>query len=122
MRIIVDMSLSPDWTAALNGAGFEAQHWSEVGKARAADTEIMQWARQHNAIVFTHDLDFGTVLALTHADGPSVIQIRTEDVAPDAAGSSVIGALRSFADELAQGALVVIDEARQRVRVLPLQR
>ena len=82
----------------------------------------MEWARQHDAVVLTHDLDFGATLALTHAEGPSVIQMRSEDISPDAAGNSVISALRAYEEELAGGALIVIDEARQRICFLPLQK
>lgn len=34
----------------------------------------------HGYTVFTHNLDFGTVLALTHATGPSVFHIRAQDI------------------------------------------
>ena len=51
-----------------------------VGHPRANDATIMAWASAHGHVVFTHDLDFGTALALTHADGPSVIQVRTQRV------------------------------------------
>jgi len=30
----------------------------------------MQWAMANGDAVFTHDLDFGTLLALSGADGP----------------------------------------------------
>ena len=80
MKLLVDMNLSPDWVAVLTQAGWETAHWSGVGNLRAADSEIMAWARQHGHVVFTHDLDFGTLLALTQAEGPSVIQVRTQDV------------------------------------------
>lgn len=42
----------------------------------------MAWARANDYIVFTHDLDFGAMLALTNAESPSVIQVRTQDVTP----------------------------------------
>jgi predicted nuclease of predicted toxin-antitoxin system len=122
MRVVVDMNLSPDWVALLRRAGFDAQHWSRIANPRALDPEIMEWARQHDAVVLTHDLDFGATLALTHAEGPSVIQMRSEDISPDAAGNSVISALRTYEEELAAGALIVIDETRQRIRLLPLQK
>ena len=120
MKILVDMNLSPDWVAVLGSAGWETIHWSIVGDPRAEDTEIMAWARQQQHVVFTHDLDFGTLLALTNADGPSVIQVRTQDVTPQAIGSLVADTLRRFEKELERGALIVIDEVRARVRVLPL--
>jgi predicted nuclease of predicted toxin-antitoxin system len=120
MKVLVDMNLSPDWVAVLNEAGWETVHWSSVGNPRARDTAIMAWARQHACIVFTHDLDFGTALALTAADGPSVVQVRAQDVTPQSLGKLVIQTLRQFQSALEKGALVVLDEAQARVRVLPL--
>jgi predicted nuclease of predicted toxin-antitoxin system len=70
--------------------------------------------------VFTHDLDFGTILALTHAAGPSVLQVRGQDVRPDHMAPLVIAALRQHEADLAAGAIVVVDERKLRVRVLPL--
>jgi len=49
----------------LVAAGQEAVHWSEVGDPRAPDTALMQWALHNAYAVFTHDLDFGTMLALS---------------------------------------------------------
>ncbi|HXS68857.1 MAG TPA: DUF5615 family PIN-like protein [Candidatus Polarisedimenticolia bacterium] len=121
MKLLVDMNLSPDWVAVITQAGWEAVHWSNVGNPRATDAEIMAWAEQNRRVVFTHDLDFGTLLALTQAKGPSVIQVRTQDVAPLAIGKLVINALRQFQQELEKGALIVLDEAHARARVLPLK-
>ena len=120
MKLLVDMNLSPEWAAVLTLAGWEAVHWSKVGNPRADDSEIMTWARQNGHVVFTHDLDFGAMLALTQAAGPSVIQVRTQDVTPAAIGKLVAAALRQFERELAKGALIVLDESRARARVLPL--
>ena len=121
MKLLVDMNLSPDWVAVLEQAGWETVHWSSVGNLHAADSEIMAWAKQNGCVVFTHDLDFGTVLALTQAEGPSVIQVRTQDVTPSAIGKLVVNALRQFQSQLEKGALIVLDEANARARVLPLK-
>lgn len=120
MELLVDMNLSPDWVAFLAAHGVAARHWSSVGAPNAPDPEIMAWARERAAVVLTHDLDFGTLLALTHAAGPSVLQVRTEDVSPVHLGPLVLAALAQFADALAAGALVTVDEARLRARVLPI--
>lgn len=77
MKLLVDMNLSPAWLPVLQAAGHEVQHWSTKGNPRALDREIMAWARQNGYVVFTHDLDFGALLAVTGAEGPSVIQVRT---------------------------------------------
>ena len=121
MKLVVDMNLSPEWVTVLNSAGHEAMHWSTVGDVRAEDAVIMAWARNDGRVVFTHDLDFGTALALTRATGPSVIQVRTQDVTPSAIGALVLRALRQFQTQLEQGAVVVLDEGRGRVRILPVK-
>ena len=120
MKLLVDMNLSPAWVAVLEQAGWKAIHWSDIGNPRAADSEIMAWAKQNGHVVFTHDLDFGTMLALTQAEGPSVIQVRTQDVTPTAIGKLVVNALRQFQPDLEKGALIVWDEANVRARVLAL--
>jgi len=120
MKLLVDMNLSPDWVAVLEQAGWKSIHWSNIGNPRAADSEIMAWAKQNGHVVFTHDLDFGTMLALTQAEGPSIIQVRTQDVSPPAIGKLVVNALRQFQPDLEKDALIVLDEANVRARVLPL--
>ena len=119
-NLLIDMNLSPEWTSALQNHGWQAVHWSLVGDPRASDKEIMDWAAAHQHIVFTHDLDFGTMLALSHGTGPSVIQVRAENVLPDYLGDTVIAALTQHEADLSSGALVVVDESRSRVRVLPI--
>ncbi|OGQ94437.1 MAG: hypothetical protein A2521_17505 [Deltaproteobacteria bacterium RIFOXYD12_FULL_57_12] len=120
MKILIDMNLSPDWVPVLAGHGWPAVHWSTVGDPHAADRMIMDWAVANGYIVFTHDLDFGTMLALTYAKGPSVLQVRAEDVFPDHLEGIVIAALRQHEADLSSGALVVIDESKSRVRILPI--
>jgi predicted nuclease of predicted toxin-antitoxin system len=71
-------------------------------------------------VVFTHDLDFGTTLALTQATGPSVLQVRGQNVLPEDLGPVVVAALRQCDAALAAGALVTVDVKKPRVRVLPL--
>ena len=119
-KLLIDMNLSPEWAPALQRHGWEAVHWSDVGDPRSSDKTIMDWAVAHQYVVFTHDLDFGTMLALTHDGGPSVLQVRAENVLPDYLADSVIAALTQHEADLSSGALVVVDEIRSRVRVLPI--
>ena len=80
----------------------------------------MAWAREHRHVVFTHDLDFSTLLALTRATGPSVIQVRSHNVLPDQLSEVVVRAIRANESQLEHGAIVTIDEFRGRVRILPI--
>jgi predicted nuclease of predicted toxin-antitoxin system len=83
MRLLIDMNMSPDLCARFQAVGRDALHWSAVGAPNALDQTIMAYAKSHGSVVLTHDLDFGAILAATHAAGPSVVQIRTEDVMSD---------------------------------------
>ena len=120
MKILVDVNLSPSWVEHLIEKGFEAVHWSSIGDTRAPDVTLMTWAREQGCVVFTHDLDFSRMLALSHASGPSVFQVRTADVLPSAIGDLVARALRQHEDALRDGAIVVLDAASSRARILPI--
>ena len=121
MKLLVDMNLSPRWIGLLVDNGIEAAHWSTLGANNAPDTEIMTYASANGYVVLTHDLDFSAILAATHGEKPSVVQIRADDVSPDVIGLQVITALRQMASELADGALLTIEPNRTRMRLLPLQ-
>lgn len=120
MKILIDMNLSPEWVQGFKFHDIEAVHWSAVGKFDAPDNVIMDWARKNDHIVFTHDLDFGTALALTKAEKPSVTQVRTQNVTVSHLSKMVISTLRDYADLFKKGALLVIDEDKKRIRILPL--
>lgn len=120
MKLLIDMNLSPLWTDFFAAKKVDAIHWSTIGAFNAPDREIMAWAADNNYVVFTHDMDFGTLLAVTQVKCPSVIQIRTQNVLPDAIGEMVVLVLRQFESDLEKGALVTVDEGRARVRILPI--
>lgn len=86
----------------------------------APDSEIMRIAAETDYIVFTHDLDFSAILAATQGKKPSVVQVRGNDIGPEAIGDMVVKALRQMKIELAAGALLTIDTKKIRLRILPL--
>lgn len=120
MKLLIDMNLSPEWVHKFRENEIDAIHWSNIGKYNAPDAEIMNWARQNNHVVFTHDLDFGTALALSGAEKPSVIQVRTQNVTVAYLAGLVIPIILQQSDLLVQGALIIIDEDKHRIRILPL--
>jgi predicted nuclease of predicted toxin-antitoxin system len=121
MKVLIDMNLSPEWVAVLERNGLQAVHWSSVGNPGASDRSIMDWARANGYVVFTHDLDFGAILAVTHAEGPSVVQVRTQDVTPGHLEKSVVDILRRYEELLESGAMIILDEVKCRMRILPLK-
>ena len=114
------MNLSPDWVEVFEQAGWQAVHLSNTGDAGAPDDMIMEWARINGCVLITHDLDFGTLLATTRAQGPSVIQVRTQDTMPSGLSIRLVQMLRLYETTLESGALITVDEIRSRVRILPI--
>jgi predicted nuclease of predicted toxin-antitoxin system len=118
MKILIDMNLSPRWAEMLMQNGIEAIHWEDVGDNSAPDIEIMHYAIKNGWTVLTHDLDFATILADTHWQKPSVIQIRCA-VHPEFSIKQVVSAIYQTKDELEKGALVTINPRKTRLRILP---
>jgi predicted nuclease of predicted toxin-antitoxin system len=121
VKLLVDMDLSPRWIPVFHMAGFVADHWSDVGNVRASDSEVIAYARAHDYVVVTRDLGFSALLAASGAGQPSVVQIRAGTANPEAIGDTVIEALLKMAEALSTGAVLTIDPARARLRLLPLR-
>lgn len=122
MKILIDMNLTPEWVKAFREEGIESVHWSEIGPLNATDKTIMKYAGENGYLVFTHDLDFGNILAATEAKGPSVIQVRTENSAPESLQDLLLRALKRFEEQIESGSLITILPGRMKVRILPLKR
>lgn len=119
MKFLVDMNLSPGWIDFLVNSGFEAVHWSSIGRGDEPDAALMRWAADHRHVVLTADLDFGAILAATQRRQPSVIQLRADVLTPAAVGEVVLLAIRQAREELEGGAILSVDTGRARLRVLP---
>jgi predicted nuclease of predicted toxin-antitoxin system len=122
MRFVIDMNLSPGWVHFLEQEHFEAIHWSDVGPGTASDEDVMSWAGEHDCVVITADLDFGSILAATGGQKPSVIQLRGDRMMPSTIGNVLLDCIRTVQEELASGALISLDTGRARLRILPLRR
>jgi predicted nuclease of predicted toxin-antitoxin system len=121
MKVLIDMNLSPEWVSEFKlHHNIDAVHWSTVGAFDAPDSMLIDWAIKNDHIIFTHDLDFGTALALTKADRPSVIQVRTQNVTIPHLSKLIFPVIKQHAGILENGGLLTVDEDKQRVRILPL--
>ncbi len=121
MKLLLDMNLSPVWVEVLHAAGHEAVHWVDIGARNDDDEVIFEWAGKNKFTIITLDLDFGTLLAKTRATHPSVIQIRREDAGPERLGVDLLSLIWRYAGSLEAGALIVLDESKIRLRILPLR-
>ena len=58
MKVLLDMPVSALLLEVLEAHGHEGVHAYQIGKDRAADTELLKIARRDGQIVITADLDF----------------------------------------------------------------
>ncbi|MCF7789849.1 MAG: DUF5615 family PIN-like protein [Prosthecobacter sp.] len=114
------MNLSPEWVPLLVTHGWDATHWSTIGPGNAPDSALMSWAREHQHVVLTQDLDFSQLLYTTHETGPSVILLRMDNEFDAAARDHVFAAIALAEASLTAGALLTISGHRVRLRHLPI--
>lgn len=120
MKFLVDMALSPKTVEFLRSCGYEAVRASELGMARAKDREIFEYARKNEMVVVSADLDFGHILYYTGSRSPSVIILRLKNPSPNRVNSLLSSTLLRVTDALQNGAIVVVEDNRIRIRDLPL--
>lgn len=114
------MGVSMRTVAILRAQGHNAVHLRDEHLQRLPDHEIVNKARREQRIVLTFDLDFGRLLAADQSRDPSVIIFRLNDQAPDWVSARLSVTIAAKACELEDGALLIVEDTRVRVRRLPI--
>src|SRR5436309_5497704 len=122
MRSLADSGLSPLTVESLVQLGHEAVHVRTLGMQRASEREVVERARADSSVVLTFDLDFGDVLALGVLDKPSVIIFRLADERSESVNQRLSAVLAERSADLESGVLILVEDARYRVRKLPIGR
>ena len=121
MKFLIDHNLSPTVAEHLRDAGHDAVHTGDMGLATAEDPEILGVARRESRVIVSADTDFGTLLASERATDPSFVLFRLRSPRrADELSELLLANLDAVADDLDAGAVVVIEDERVRVRLLPI--
>ena len=93
MKFLADMGVARKTVLAIRELGHDVEHIFDTGPHDLPDAKILERARESGRAIITFDLDFDDLLA----------------------------AIRRFGAELEAGALIVVENARCRLRRLPLK-
>jgi predicted nuclease of predicted toxin-antitoxin system len=120
VRFLADMGVSlrvVDW---LRSSGHDAIHLREEGLQTLPNGEIFQKALREERIVLTFDLDFGEIVAASGGGSVSVVLFRMRNTRAEFVLQRLEIVLRQSTEDLAEGAVVLVEDGRYRVRRLPI--
>ncbi len=121
MKFLVDNPLSRVFCEKLRSSGFDAVHVRELGLEKAKDEEIFQVAFKEDRVIISADTDFGTILAKTRLEKPSVVIFRClSPRRPMEQAELFIEILPRIKETLESGSIVIIEDKRIRIRKLPI--
>lgn len=120
MRFIADMNISPLTVQALRVAGYDICRVSEILPQTASDHTILTYARNHDYVIITQDLDFSALLAIGRHAKPSVISLRISSADPSNVTEKLLSVMPRYDMELNQGCAISVEDNFCRIRTLPI--
>ena len=120
MKFLLDMGVDVRVAAWLREQGHDSLHLRDQGLQRLANGEIFTKAISERRIIVTFDLDFGEIAALARGRRASVVVFRLHNTRTSHVLERLASVLTDCASVLEEGAVVVVEESRHRIRPLPV--
>lgn len=100
-------SIRPDW---------KIQHTSEINLDRKTDEEILNWAREHMAIVITFDEDFADLRIYPPGTFYGIIRLRVWPTTLEETQTALERLLKTVPEEDLTSSLIILDKNHIRIR------
>jgi predicted nuclease of predicted toxin-antitoxin system len=120
MRFLADMGVSMRVVEWLRSSGHDAIHLRDEGLQNLPNGEIFRKAIRERRVLLTFDLDFGEIVAGSRGVSISVILFRLRNTRADFLVQRLKSVLEQSTKDLAEGAVVLVEDGRYRVRKMPI--
>ncbi len=116
MKFLLDANL-PYSAREIFSSGDEVFHVRDIKLQHAEDSVIATWAKDHQAIIVSRDLDFANINLMPISAHHGVVVLRIPD---HYTSSSIKRVLKEFLDNLDRSelehALIIVEEGSHRIR------
>lgn len=119
MKFLADMGVAMRIVQWLRDEGHDAVHLREENLHRLPNGLIFEKAYSEKRILLTFDLDFGEIVALSGEKQVTVILFRLRNTRTPHVIERLEKVLQDSAQTLEEGAIIVVEETRHRIRRLP---
>ncbi|MFC1496759.1 DUF5615 family PIN-like protein [Candidatus Margulisiibacteriota bacterium] len=100
----------------LEEAGFSTITLKELGKSSASNGEVINLAKEHNAILLTNDQDFSNILLYPLGSHHGIIILKITPETENAVHSLLITALKENKPVSLYHSLLIVDKNKYRLR------
>ncbi|MDP2755280.1 MAG: DUF5615 family PIN-like protein [Nitrospirota bacterium] len=119
-KILADMPISPKTVEHIRKLGIDCKHLTEFRMEKAADKEIIEFAKENDYTILTEDLDFGTILFYTQEIEPCVIILRVGNLNTTEINKLIEKTLGQILAE--ENSIIIVERTRIRIKKLPIER
>lgn len=120
MKFLADMGVSMRVVEWLRSNNHDVIHLREQNLHRLPDNEIFEKAITEDRIILTFDLDFGEIVAVSKERQISVILFRLRNTTTPFVLKRLEKVISESAELLEVGHIIIVEEARYRIRKLPI--
>lgn len=118
MKFLVDHDVYFVTAQFLRQHGHDVVRVAEIGKAKAADSELLQIAQETKRIFITRDRDFGALIFVQKI-AVGVIYLRVPYLAIERGHQELLRILQEHNEDDLKAAFVVVEPGRHRFRKIP---